>query len=70
MSDYLLTWNPEQFSTGGDGSQTGLLGYRAGDEIRWSCRSKQPQFGDTVYLIRLGKEPRGIIAKGVVTQAV
>ncbi|MGL4958901.1 MAG: hypothetical protein ACRC49_07895, partial [Plesiomonas sp.] len=39
------------------------------DEIRWSCRSKQPRFGDTVYLIRLGKEPRGIIAKGVVTQA-
>ncbi|WP_323930278.1 McrB family protein [Aeromonas veronii] len=69
MSDYLLTWNPDQFSTGGDGSQAGLLNYREGDEIRWSCRSKQPQFGDTVYLIRLGKEPRGIIAKGVVTQA-
>ncbi len=69
MSDYLLTWNPDQFSTGDDGSQAGLLDYREGDEIRWSCRSKQPQFGDTVYLIRLGKEPRGIIAKGVVTQA-
>ncbi|MFM4960948.1 McrB family protein [Aeromonas caviae] len=69
MSDYLLTWNPDQFSTGGDGSTAGLLDYREGDEIRWSCRSKQPQFGDTVYLIRLGKEPRGIIAKGVVTQA-
>lgn len=69
MSDYLFTWNPDQFSTGGDGSTAGLLDYREGDEIRWSCRSKQPQFGDTVYLIRLGKEPRGIIAKGVVTQA-
>ncbi|UDN21797.1 McrB family protein [Aeromonas veronii] len=69
MSVFLLTWNPDQFSTGGDGSQAGLLDYREGDEIRWSCRSKQPQFGDTVYLIRLGKEPRGIIAKGVVTQA-
>ncbi|MGL5409280.1 MAG: hypothetical protein ACRDAP_11315, partial [Shewanella sp.] len=69
MSDYLLTWNPDQFSTDGDGSATGLLDYHEGDEIRWSCRSKQPQSGDTVYLIRLGKEPRGIIAKGVVTQA-
>lgn len=69
MSDYLLTWNPEQFSTGGDGSATGLLDYHEGDEVPWSCRSKQPQFGDTVYLIRLGKEPRGIIAKGVITQA-
>ncbi|MEH8261836.1 AAA family ATPase [Aeromonas veronii] len=69
MSVFLLTWNPEQFSTGGDGSTTGLLDYHEGDEIRWSCRSKQPRFGDTVYLIRLGKEPRGIIAKGVVTQA-
>lgn len=69
MSVFFLTWNPEQFSTGGDGSTTGLLDYHEGDEIRWSCRSKQPRFGDTVYLIRLGKEPRGIIAKGVVTQA-
>lgn len=69
MSVFLLTWNPKQFSTGGDGSATGLLNYREGDEVRWSCRSTHPQIGDAVYLIRLGNEPRGIIAKGVVTQA-
>nr|WP_279161720.1 AAA family ATPase [Plesiomonas shigelloides] len=68
MSVYLLTWNPKQFTDGGEGSENGLLHYQVGDEVRWSCHSKQPALGDTVYLIRLGDEPKGIIAKGVVTQ--
>lgn len=59
---YLLTWNPEHFQLGGDG------GVVVGDEQRWTCHSKQPQVGDTVYLIRLGQEPRGIVARGVVTE--
>ncbi|MGL5948215.1 MAG: McrB family protein [Aeromonas sp.] len=69
MSVYLLSWNPTQFSTATDGRNLGQLDYHVGDEIRWSCRSQQPQPGDTVYLIRLGEAPRGIIAKGTVTQA-
>lgn len=69
MSVFLLTWNPKQFSTGGDGSATGQLSYHKGDEVRWSCHSTHPKIGDTVYLIRLGDEPHGIIAKGAVTRA-
>ncbi|GAB6263392.1 McrB family protein [Photobacterium sp. R1] len=68
MSKYLLTWNPKYFSTGGDGSESGQLDYMAGQEIQWSCHSKEPKIGDVVYLIRLGEEPRGIIAKGKVTK--
>jgi len=59
---YLLTWNPEHLKLGGDG------GVVVGEEQRWTCHSKQPQVGDTVYLIRLGQEPRGIVARGVVTE--
>ena len=59
---YLLTWNPDNFKLGGD------KGVSLGDEISWSCHSKKPQPGDYVYLIRLGQEPRGIVAKGVVTE--
>ncbi|ELA9722129.1 AAA family ATPase [Vibrio parahaemolyticus] len=68
MSEYLLTWNPKHFSTGGDGSASGHLDYKIGQEVQWSCHSKKPKTGDVVYLIRLGTEPRGIIARGRVTK--
>ncbi|MEZ9462754.1 AAA family ATPase [Vibrio splendidus] len=68
MSEYLLTWNPKHFITGGDGNESGKLDYEVGDEVRWSCHSKKPKIGDVVYLIRLGTEPRGIIARGKVTK--
>ena len=66
---YLLTWNPKHYSLlksveGGDQEQP----YVIGDEIRWTCSSKQPRLGDTVYLIRLGEEPRGLVGKGTVTK--
>ncbi len=68
MSVYLLTWNPKHFSTGGEGSEPGTLDYAVGEQIRWSCHSQQPKLGDTIYLIRLGVEPRGIVAKGTVSK--
>ena len=54
MSAYLLTWNPKHFVLGGDGSEDGSLNCKVGDEIIWSCNSKKPLKGDTVYLIRIG----------------
>ncbi|MEL4431668.1 McrB family protein [Shewanella mangrovisoli] len=68
MSQYLLTWNPRKAAQGGDSSTDGLLDYQHGDEVWWPCHSQQPKLGDTVYLIRLGVEPRGVIAKGIITQ--
>lgn len=69
MTSYLLSWNPKNFSTGGDGSEQGALDYQKGEVVRWSCHSKQVLEGDTVYLIKLGKGAKGIIAKGTVTKA-
>ena len=64
MTAYLLTWNPNLFSfEEGDDSSCQI-----GDEITWSCYSQKPKINDTVYLIRVGQEPRGLIAKGVVTK--
>ena len=62
VPSYLLTWNPDHFKLGGD------AGVELGQEIDWSCHSKQPQPGDVVYLVRLGQEPRGIVARGLVTE--
>lgn len=59
---YLLTWNPDHFKLGGDGAVV------VGTEQSWTCHSKQPRVGDKVYLIRLGVEPRGIVATGTVTE--
>ena len=61
-TSYLLTWNPEHFKIGGDGEVV------PGTEHEWTCHSKQPKVGDTVYLARLGVEPRGIVARGTVTE--
>ncbi|MGR3754728.1 AAA family ATPase [Edwardsiella anguillarum] len=69
MSAYLLTWNTTQSPTQNDGSQDSLLHCQVGDEIRWPCQSKQPTSGDTVYVTRLGDDPQGIVAQGVVTQS-
>ena len=60
---WLLTWNPQHFKDGGD------AGVSVGKPARWTCHSKQPQPGDYVFLIRLGVEPRGIVASGTVTRA-
>ena len=68
MSAYLLTWNPKHFALGGDGFEDGSLNCKVGDEIIWSCNSKKPLKGDTVYLIRVGEEPRGLVARGTVTE--
>lgn len=60
---YLLTWNPEQVRLGGD------EGVIVGEERRWTCNSTRPVPGDSIYLVRLGQEPRGIVARGTVTRA-
>lgn len=64
MTAYLLTFNPEQFSD----DPKKILTYAVGDKEAWACYSTQPKLGDTVYLMRVGVDPKGIIAKGTVTK--
>ncbi|MGL4922833.1 MAG: AAA family ATPase [Aeromonas veronii] len=59
---YLLAWNPEHYKDGGN------AGVRVGVCERLSCNSTKPQPGDRVYLIRLGVDPRGMVARGTVTK--
>lgn len=66
---WLLTWNPEKYAEGGDGNAGGTLDLTVGTSRRWNCGSSQPVVGDAVYLVRLGSEPRGIIARGTVSRA-
>lgn len=59
---YLLTWNPANAEEGGSDNVV------VGSSIQWSCHSSQPQLGDTVYIMRVGLNPKGIVAKGKVSQ--
>ena len=65
---WLLSWNPKHFSDGGDGSDSYQLELNRGDKHRWTSSSKQPQLGDRIFLIRLGIEPKGIIASGDISR--
>ena len=66
---WLLTWNPKRWSwkTYDDwckGTKQGKLYTEP-----WSCNSKQPKIGDTIFLTKTGKDPKGIIAHGKITRS-
>jgi 5-methylcytosine-specific restriction enzyme A len=71
MATYLLTWNPEKWPWDDivfARQRCELEGYL--DE-RWSCgRNRRIQSDDRVFLLRQGKEPRGLIASGKATSEV
>ena len=66
---YLLAWNPENFPWN---NLPGLaMQYRSGEQIAahdadatWTVANKSVKPGDRLFLIRLGKEPKGIVGSG------
>ena len=70
-SAYLLTWNPDVWSWEKEYSEllkTVSDGYPVLES--WAVSNSSIKEGDVVYLMRLGGEPRGIIAKGLVLSEV
>lgn len=75
MKSWLLTWNPKRWPW-----SEGLYSFeemkQEFDQLgftisKWTCGvTKSIQEGDKVYLIRLGTEPRGIIARGIALSQV
>ncbi|MBK7058309.1 MAG: HNH endonuclease [Leptospiraceae bacterium] len=64
MNTYLLAWNPKRFDWDIQESilEISKNGFCKG---RWSCgQLKKIKKGDRVFLIRLAKEPKGIVASG------
>lgn len=69
MATYLLTWNPNKWWWWDDdeGEEAAAASFM---QVRdWSCVSKSVVAGDRVFLLRQGKEPRGIFAAGVATSS-
>ena len=69
MPAYLLAWNSKRWDW--DSLAEASDAVRTGKKIvdRWSCgKSKRPQVGDRVFVIRLGEQPKGIFASGTIVQ--
>jgi 5-methylcytosine-specific restriction protein A len=70
MSTYLFLWNPKKWSWSTieqDINQVDLTGKCS---QRWSCgNTKSIQQGDRIFLLKVGTEPKGIIAAGFATSA-
>ena len=68
-STWLMAWNPEHWPW--NSFENDRLKIANGEDVSlpWHTVSSKPQVGDTFYLVRLGKEPRGLIARGNITSA-
>ncbi|MBK1735857.1 hypothetical protein CKO15_11325 [Halorhodospira abdelmalekii] len=66
---WLMAWNPKYWPW--RTFQEDRLKVAGGDNVtmEWNTSSVQPQEGDTFYLVRLGEEPRGLIARGNIASA-
>ena len=68
MPTYLLTWNPKLWSTAERKEFAGEIAITASGEpyeMEWSTgRRKNIREGDRLFIVRLGAEPKGIIAAG------
>jgi 5-methylcytosine-specific restriction protein A len=67
MATYLLVWNPKLWHWADLPDVVNRVGRGEPVVERWSCGSnKRIVRGDRVFLIRLGREPKGIIGSGTV----
>lgn len=68
---YLITWNPKKWDF--EGGYKSFLNVMKSGRCHiepWTVCSSSIEKGDVLYLMRLGGEPRGIIAKGISMDAV
>ena len=67
MNTFLLTWNPEKWPW--DELANCIARVQAGEEVedQWTTVRKTAAQGDQFFLLKQGKEPRGIMGSGKVT---
>ena len=65
---YLITWNPQKWNRWPGGYASVVSQVNSGKPYieSWTFSNSEVKPGDICYLVRLGDDPRGIIAKGIV----
>lgn len=68
MKTYLFTWNPTRFEFTDIEDLIEEIIEFGNAPLRWSSgNNKSIKIGDRIFLMRLGEEPKGIVASGYVT---
>ncbi|MBR2553563.1 MAG: HNH endonuclease [Aeriscardovia sp.] len=69
---YLITWNPNKWDRWPGGYTSIVNKVNSGEcyTISWTFSNSRVKPGDVCYLMRLGTEPRGIIAKGTIRSRI
>jgi 5-methylcytosine-specific restriction protein A len=70
MAAYLLTWNPARWPWTDLGDYIAAIERDGAIDDRWNVGSRKIAPGDRLFLMRLGKEPRGVAGAGRATSAV
>ena len=65
---WLLLWNPQKWPWESLKADRNRIVRGENVTGRWSTASKQPREGDTVYLMRVGSPPKGLVARGSITK--
>jgi hypothetical protein len=68
MTAWLLSWNPKNWEWGTFFRDRATAASGQPVSETWRCANGTATKGDTVYLVRTGEEPRGVIARGMITQ--
>jgi len=68
MKTFLLAWNPVKWKWDNLDENIEELRHTGHTYHQWSIASyKKARIGDRVFLMRLGKEPKGLMASGFIT---
>lgn len=63
---WLFAWNPSKWAWDEIDSHISQVRQGQPQILRWNCSNSNIQTGDRAWMVRLGEEPRGIMATGVV----
>ena len=67
-TSWLLNWNPSRYDLGELEEELAELKEKGSTQFGWNCsRTKGIEAGDRVFLMRVGDEPRGLVASGYAT---
>lgn len=70
MASVVLKWNPSKWPWPDLQQRLAEIGRDGATTIKWSCGNAQKvEVGDRVFLLRVGREPRGLVGIGTVTRA-
>lgn len=64
---WLMTWNPANWEWTSFQDDRLRIAQNENITLSWTTSSKQLKEGDTAYIMRLGQEPKGLVARGTVT---